>query len=66
MRKEKVLRTLGSQPLPLPGAREVSPLPPTGNMLEMEEWRPQQFHAGPLLKPFTTTAPSQRYRVRYS
>ncbi len=65
MRTERVLRALGSQPLPLPGDKGHAPIPPSGNMLEMEmeEWKPQSIHSILQHKEgikFTSTVPSQR------
>lgn len=42
MRTSGILRSLGTQPLPLP-ARATSGLPPSGNVLEMEPWEPKSF-----------------------
>ena len=42
MRTSGILRSLGTQPLPLP-ARVTSGLPPSGNVLEMEAWQPKSF-----------------------
>ena len=42
MRTEGVLRLLGSQPLPVGVVSETEPhLPPSGNVLEVENWRPK-------------------------
>ena len=42
MRSEGVLRLLGSQPLPVGVVSETEPhLPPSGNVLDVENWRPK-------------------------
>ncbi|CAI8037879.1 NLR family CARD domain-containing protein 3 [Geodia barretti] len=64
MRTEGVLRLLGSQPLPVGVVSETEPhLPPSGNVLEMENWRPKI--QDPILRTKTkglavSTAPSNR------
>ena len=61
MRQEGVLRSLGSQPTA--GRGEGEGLPASGNVLEMEAWRPRS-HTSVLRRhggKFPTTAPSQRY-----
>lgn len=61
MRKERVLRTLGSQPVPQEGEKG-NPLPVSGNILELEEWKPRSHKTvlqrrGPV---FSRATPSQR------
>lgn len=65
MQEEGILRVLGSQPLPLrgDGVGRSHDLPATGNMLEMQDWKPPSYHTVLLQrqgKRFTSTAPSQR------
>ena len=44
MRREGILQVLGSQALPVGVAsQEVPHLPPSGNVLEMENWRPKKY-----------------------
>ena len=66
MQEQRILRALGSQPLPLQcdGTDKSHDLPANGNMLEMEDWRPPSYHTILLQKQgkrLTSTAPSQRY-----
>ena len=63
MRKEGVLRILGSQPVPQPGTKS-SVIPTSGNILELEQWRPLSQEM-PLIQPrqtkmFSSTTSSQR------
>ena len=65
MQEEGVLRALGSQPVPMrsDGVRVSHDLPATGNMLEMQDWKPPSYRTVLLQKQgkrFTSTAPSQR------
>ena len=65
MQEEGILRALGSQPVPVrsDGVRVSHDLPATGNMLEMQDWKPPSYHTVLLQKQgkrFTSTAPSQR------
>ena len=44
MRREGILQVLGSQALPVGVASQEEPhLPPSGNVLEMENWRPKKY-----------------------
>ncbi len=66
MRTEGVLHSLASQPVPQPGAARSTQLPPSGNILEMEGWRPlSQALEMPRAAPkhdkiFSAAPPSQR------
>lgn len=54
MRREGILQVLGSQALPVGVASQEEPhLPPSGNVLEMENWRPKKYD--PILRTAVST-----------